>query len=107
MNPKYARQTAFPQPALFSAVELPQYRCHGKNAECGTFPESCGLTELEILNSRKDTYNDHYNIIETMAKRMLEKGEPPQEKEPMYLAMVTNEIPLMARQPQALPLQES
>ena len=56
----------------------------------------CGLPELEILNSTKDTYNDHYNIIETMAKRMLEKGEPPQEKEPMYLAMVTNEIPLMA-----------
>lgn len=56
----------------------------------------CGLPELEILNSTKDTYNDHYNIIETMAKRILEKGEPPQEKEPMYLAMVTNEIPLMA-----------
>lgn len=56
----------------------------------------CGLPELEILNSTKDTYNDHYNIIETMAKRLLEKGEPPQEKEPVYVAMVTNEIPLMA-----------
>lgn len=56
----------------------------------------CGLPELEILNSTKDTYNDHYNIIETMAKRLLENGEAPEEKEPMYLAMLTNEIPLMA-----------
>lgn len=56
----------------------------------------CGLPELEILNSTKDTYDDHYNIIETMAKRLLERDEPLQEKEPVYLAMVTNEIPLMA-----------
>lgn len=56
----------------------------------------CGLPELEILNSTKDTYNDHYNIIETMAKRLIERTEPLQEKEPVYLAMVTNEIPLMA-----------
>lgn len=56
----------------------------------------CGLCELEILNSTKDTYDSHYNIIETMAKRLIEKGEPLQEKEPMYLAMVTNEIPLIA-----------
>lgn len=56
----------------------------------------CGLPELEILNSTKDTYNDHYNIIETMAKRLLEKGEAPEEKEPVYLAMLANQIPLMA-----------
>lgn len=56
----------------------------------------CGLPELEILNSTKDTYNDHYNIIETMAKRLIEREEPLEEKEPVYLAMVTNEIPLMA-----------
>lgn len=56
----------------------------------------CGLPELEILNSTKDTYEDHYNIIETMAKRLLEREEPLQEKEPVYLAMVTNEMPLMA-----------
>lgn len=56
----------------------------------------CGLPELEILNSTKETYNDHYNIIETMAKRLLEKGEAPEEKEPVYLAMLANQIPLMA-----------
>jgi len=56
----------------------------------------CGLPELEILNSTKDMFNDHYNIIEIMAKRLIESGEPPKEKEPMYLAMVTDGIPLIA-----------
>lgn len=56
----------------------------------------CGLPELEILNSTKDMFNDHYNIIEIMAKRLLEEGEPPEEKEPVYLAMVADGIPLMA-----------
>lgn len=56
----------------------------------------CGLPELEILNSTKDMFNDHYNIIEIMAKRLLESGKPPKEKEPMYLAMVADGIPLMA-----------
>lgn len=56
----------------------------------------CGLCELEILNSTKDTYDSHYNIIETLAKRIIEKGEPLPPKEPVYLAMVTNEIPLIA-----------
>lgn len=56
----------------------------------------CGLPELEILNSTKDVFNDHYNIIEIMAKRLLESGEPPKEKEPMYLAMVSDGIPLIA-----------
>ena len=56
----------------------------------------CGLPELEILNSTKEMFNDHYNIIEIMAKRLLESGEPPKEKEPVYLAMVADGIPLMA-----------
>ena len=56
----------------------------------------CGLPELEILNSTKDMFNDHYNIIEIMAKRLIESGEPPKEKEPMYLAMVADGIPLIA-----------
>ena len=41
-------------------------------------------------------FNDHYNIIEIMAKRLIESGEPPKEKEPMYLAMVADGIPLIA-----------
>lgn len=54
----------------------------------------CGLTELEILNSTKDTYNIHYNVIETMASRMLELEEELEEYEPFYIAMVAEGIPL-------------
>lgn len=36
----------------------------------------CGLSEIEILNSTKDTYSMHYNILETMANRLLEQAKP-------------------------------
>lgn len=52
----------------------------------------CGLPELEILNSTKDTYQNHYNIIETMANRMLELEEPLEKKEPLYLARLSEDI---------------
>lgn len=55
----------------------------------------CGLPELEILNSDKSTYESHYNILENTAKRLLDMDEELPCKEPLYLAMVTNEIPLM------------
>lgn len=54
----------------------------------------CGLTELEVLNSTKDTYEIHYNVIETMASRMLELEEELEEYEPFYIAMLAEGIPL-------------
>ena len=36
----------------------------------------CGLYELEVLYSNKEHYNTHYQVIETMAYRMLEADEP-------------------------------
>ena len=53
----------------------------------------CHLPELEILDSTKETYDNQYNIVENTANRMLEDGEL-ERKEPLYLAMVTEEIPL-------------
>lgn len=55
----------------------------------------CGLTELEILNSTKETCDIHYNVIETMAGRMLELEEELEYYEPFYIAMVTENIPLL------------
>lgn len=55
----------------------------------------CGITELEILNSTKDTYNTHYEIIEAFASRLLDTSELPQEKEPFFLARLTNEVYLV------------
>lgn len=43
----------------------------------------CGITDLEILNSHKETYDIHGNIIDAMATRLLQ--EPMDEGEPMFL----------------------
>lgn len=55
----------------------------------------CGLPELEILNSTKEMYQSHYNVIETLANRMLEMEEPLEPKEPLFLARMTEEIPMV------------
>ena len=54
----------------------------------------CGITELEILNSTTDTYQEHYNILETMANRLLEEKQP-ELGEPFFLARLEEQIPLI------------
>ncbi len=57
----------------------------------------CGCPELEILNSTKDTYQTHYNVLETLANRLLDLGpkDLPEYGEPFFLAYVTQDIPLV------------
>ncbi|MGN0348436.1 MAG: DUF4026 domain-containing protein [Roseburia sp.] len=55
----------------------------------------CNVTELEILNSDQENYQEHFHVIEGMASRLLELDEPLSEKEPLFLAQL-GEIPLMA-----------
>ena len=55
----------------------------------------CGLNELEILNSEKETAQNHYAIIETMANRLLEHEEPLEMGEPLYLARLAQDVPLI------------
>ena len=55
----------------------------------------CGLPELEVLNSNKETYQFHYNVLETLANRLLELEEPLEPKEPFYLARLTQDEALM------------
>ncbi len=43
----------------------------------------CGISELEILNSHKETYDIHGNILDTMVARLLQ--EPMDEGEPLFL----------------------
>ena len=50
----------------------------------------CAVTELEILDSTRDTYKTHYNIIETMAKRLLDAEEAFDEKDPVFIARLSN-----------------
>lgn len=55
----------------------------------------CGVTELEVLGSTRDNYNAHYQVIEVMAKRLLEMEEPLQPKEPLFLARLSEEVLLV------------
>lgn len=55
----------------------------------------CGITELEILNSNKEMYNTHYSIIETLANRLIEMEDILEEKEPFYLARLSEEVYLV------------
>lgn len=56
----------------------------------------CGLPEIEVLDSDEENYPNHYQVLETMANRMLEMEEPLELLEPIFLARVTEEIPLVA-----------
>lgn len=55
----------------------------------------CGITELEILNSNKEMYNTHYSIIETLANRLIEMEDMLEEKEPFYIARLSEEVYLV------------
>ncbi|MCI8862610.1 MAG: DUF4026 domain-containing protein [Lachnospiraceae bacterium] len=55
----------------------------------------CGLPELEVLNSNKETYQTHYNTLETLANRLLEDESVPEYGEPYFLAYVAQNIPLV------------
>ncbi|MBO5666832.1 MAG: DUF4026 domain-containing protein, partial [Firmicutes bacterium] len=55
----------------------------------------CGLSELEVLASDQENYQSHYGIMEVMANRMLELGEPLEEGEPLYLAQLSEDVHLV------------
>lgn len=55
----------------------------------------CGHPELEVLNSNKETYQSHYNTLETLAYRLLEADSTPEYGTPFFLAYVAQGIPLV------------
>lgn len=55
----------------------------------------CGISELEVLDSKRDTYSCHYNIIETMANRFIENNSSLEFKKPMYLGNLSEDILLV------------
>ena len=52
----------------------------------------CGLYELEILCSNKDTFNDHYKMIETFALRMLESTDPIEPGDGVFIGHAAGKI---------------
>lgn len=55
----------------------------------------CGRPELEMLDSNKENYQQHYNVLETLANRMLEDKSVPDFGSPYFMAYVAEGIPLV------------
>ena len=55
----------------------------------------CNVPELEVLGSTRENYEQHYYVIETMANRLLERGEPLAPGEPLFLARLSEEAVLV------------
>lgn len=54
----------------------------------------CGLTELEILNSDQENYNDHYHLISTFASYLIDKKEEFDGS--AYIGLLVNKQPVVA-----------
>lgn len=53
----------------------------------------CGITELEILNSDKENYNNHYNLISTFASYLIDKKEKYYNS--AYIGLLYNRQPIV------------
>lgn len=53
----------------------------------------CGITELEILQSNKENCNNHYNIIATLAKYLIDKKDKDQKS--AYIGVQSNRQPVV------------
>lgn len=53
----------------------------------------CGITELEILQSNKENYNNHYNVITTFAGYLIDKKS--QYKNSAYIGILSNRQPIV------------
>lgn len=56
----------------------------------------CGITELEVLKSNSDNYNNHYQVISTFASYLLDKKETFTPKtSSAYIGILTNNQPVV------------
>lgn len=56
----------------------------------------CGLTELEILQSDQENYDNHYHLLSTFASHLMDKREPfVPIKSSKYIGMLTNGQPVV------------
>ncbi len=54
----------------------------------------CGITELEILQSDKENYNNHYNLISTLANYLIDK-KGKYQNDGFYIGILANRQPIV------------
>lgn len=55
----------------------------------------CGLMELEVINSTKDTSDNHYHVMEAVASRLIDAPDAFDDGGVMYVARLSNNQPVM------------
>ena len=56
----------------------------------------CGLTELEILESDRENYNNHYHLISTYASYLIDKkGDFNPQVDSAYIGVLSNRQPIV------------
>ena len=55
----------------------------------------CGVVEFEILDSTKEYYQSHGDVLDTLAKRVISEGYMVDEEEPYYLVRLNNGLPIV------------
>lgn len=56
----------------------------------------CGIMELEVLNSTKNTSQSHYQVMEAIASRLINEPDALDDGDVMYVARLCNDQPIMA-----------
>lgn len=77
----------FTTQAVFASDEDIWLHTHGLNR--------CGLMELEVLGSTKKASQNHYNVIETVAARLIEEPDLFDDGGAVYVAKMCNNQPLV------------
>lgn len=78
----------FTTQAVYSGDDDVWLHTHGLNR--------CGLMELEVINSTKETSQDHYHVIESVASRLIDEPDAFENGGAMYVARLCNDQPLVA-----------
>lgn len=86
-NTPPAPRYVFTAQAVYASDEDVWLHTHGLNR--------CGLMELEVLGSTKETYSDHYNVIEAVASRLIENPDSFDDGNVMFVAKFCNNQPLV------------
>lgn len=77
----------FTTQAVYSGDDDVWLHTHGLNR--------CGLMEIEIMNSTKETSNNHYHVIEAVASRLVDEPDCIGAGKPLLVASFSNDQPLM------------
>ncbi len=56
----------------------------------------CGGIDLEVLQSDKENYNAHYNVLNVLSQRIISKSEFVSEFEPLYVMRISDDDEIVA-----------